>query len=168
MARRFEARRRPVNRHWSAMISQTLGQSSGNIATNVAAVAVVHTTETILRIRGSLTAWIDGAQAPGGAIRVTVGLHRVPEGTGTTILADPQSDADAPWIYYTSFILAYEEMVTDVVDVAGTTSFREVVDNKSMRIIRPDQELQMVWSNVTVGGAMSFNAEFNGRVLTQE
>jgi len=96
---------------------------------------------------------------------VTAGLILVPEGTGTTVLWSPFTDGDAPWIWYDSSLLAYEEMVTDVVDIPLMTASRRVIDNKAMRIIR-NQEVQFVVENTTIGSAASCNARVAGRVLS--
>ncbi len=77
----------------------------------------------------------------------------------------PITDGDAPWIWVSYFELAYEEMVTDVIDVPGMSSYRELIDNKAMRIVR-NQELQMVAENATIGGASSINLSVSGRTLS--
>jgi len=110
---------------------------------------------------------MDGAATLGSAVRVTIGINQVPEGTGVTVLRTPRGDADYSWIYWTSFVLGYEEQVTDVVDVPGLSSFREVLDNKAMRILRPDEELQVVFENSTLGGASTVNLNMDGRILSQ-
>ncbi len=108
--------------------------------------------ETLMRIRGSVAAWLDNFDAPPVGIIIQMGIIKVPEGTGTTVVYSPASDANAPWLWYSSALLAYEEKVTDVIDVPGMTAQRFDVDNKAMRRIRPDEELQIVMSNTTLGG----------------
>ncbi len=98
-------------------------------------------------------------------MRVAFGLIYVPEGTGATVLWSPETDADAPWVYWTSFIIGYEEMVTDVVDVPAISGYREVIDTKAMRIIR-NSELQACLQNTTVGTAMSVNFNASFRALS--
>ena len=165
MARRFVARRRPINRHWTGFTGGALALSAGTIGVQLA--TIDHITETLMRMRGSLIGYIDGAQLGGQLCRVAVGVNLVPEGTGSTVLRTPVADADYSWIYWTNFTLGYEEMVTDVVDVPGISSHREVVDNKAMRIMRPDQELQVVFENQTLAMAVSVNLHFSGRLLVQ-
>ncbi len=121
--------------------------------------------ETVLRIRGELVAWKDGTSAPGVGVRVAVGILPVMGGQGTTVVSSPLADADAPWMFYESFHLAYEEMVTDVIDVPGISSFRKTIDVKSMRILRPDEELQLVVEQATVIGAMNINIQGTLRFL---
>jgi len=94
-----------------------------------------------------------------------MGVILVPEGTGTTVLWSPSTDADAPWIWVTEFVLAHEELVVDVIDVPGMSSYRERIDNKAMRIIR-NQEIQFVIENSTVTSALSVNAGLAGRFLS--
>jgi len=121
--------------------------------------------ETLMRIRGELVAYIDAASAPTKLVDVAVGIALVPEGSGTTVLWSPITDEDAPWWYYERFVLGYEEMVTDVIDVPGITSFRSTIDVKGMRIIRPDVEAQIVVENATLQSASSVNVALTARVL---
>jgi len=122
------------------------------------------TPKTLMRMRGSLICYIDSTSAPPLMIEVGVGICVVPEGTGSTVLWSPLIDRDVPWVWSADFIIGYEEMVTDVIDIPGLTSYREVIDNKAMRILR-NQDLQIVWENVTVGGAASFNGAVAIRAL---
>jgi len=121
--------------------------------------------ETILRTRGNLLAFTFGALSPGRLVDVSVGIHLVPEGTGTTVLQNPFSNPDEDWFYYASFSLGYEEPVVDVVDVSGITSFREIMDSKAMRIWRPSTEIQAVFTNTTLETAVSVRAVMQGRFL---
>ena len=77
----------------------------------------------------------------------------------------PIADATAPWFYYSTFALGYEEMVTDVVDVPGITSYRETIDVKAMRRLRPQEEVQCVFENTTIDGAAAVNVSVFGRFL---
>ena len=78
---------------------------------------------------------------------------------------DPITDDKASWMWYLSTGIGYEEMVTDVIDVPGMSSVRVHVDNKAMRIIRPEEELQLVVTNTTAISAGSVNVVFTGRML---
>ena len=164
MAREFR-RSQPVNRHWTQYLSSTLALAAGTVGVNVA--AAQHDRETILRTRGNLFAQLDGVNVPGVGIIVSVGMVLVPEGTGTTVLWSPQTDGDAPWFWYESFTLFYEEAVTDVVAYPGGGTFRSVMDSKAMRKMR-NQEVQMVVENTTFGIAGEVNLAISGRFLTQE
>jgi len=115
-------------------------------------------------VDNALSAGTD-AQAPTTFISVGIGLILVPEGTGTTVLWSPITDGDAPWMWVTYFELAYEEYVTDVIDSPGMTSYREVIDSKSMRVIR-NQEVQCVVENATLATAGSVNISLSGRALS--
>ncbi len=115
--------------HWSGFASNFLAQAAGTIAATAA--AAQHLPETLLRTRGGLTAFLDGTQGPTGLTQVALGMILVPEGTGSTVLWSPFTDSDAPWFYWTCFHLGYEEAVTDVVDMPGMTSYREVIDSKA-------------------------------------
>ncbi len=160
MARRT---RKIDNLIWDHSSGSFLAQSAGSAAAIFATVGT--TPVTLLRIRGQLAAYIDAASAPTKLVKCTFGLIKVPEGSGATLQYDPVDDANAPWIYWSSWFLGYEEMVTDVISVQGMSSFRETIDNKAMRRIRPDEELQVAFSNVTVGTASSVNMTYTVRWL---
>jgi len=88
----------------------------------------------------------------------------VPEGTGTTVLWSPFTDGDAPWIWVDYHHLGYEEMVIDVIDVPGITSYRSTIDSKAMRIVR-NQELQLVAELTNITGTVVANITAMVRVL---
>ena len=110
-------------------------------------------------------AWKDAVSAPGVAAIISVGMIVVPEGTGTTVLQSPFTDGNADWFWFTQFMIGYEEMVTDVVDVPALSGYREVIDSKAMRIGNPDTEIQCVFENTTISGAASVNCHLAGRFL---
>ncbi len=151
------------NLRWIGVFQGFLGQAAG--ASAVTALSATTMPDTIMRTRGTLTGWIDALQAPAVAARVSVGLIVVPEGTGTTVLWSPFADTNAPWFWFTSFVLGYEEYVTDVVDCPGLTSYREIVDSKAMRRSPPDTEVQLVIENTTFAGAVGVNVQWAGRIL---
>ncbi len=122
-------------------------------------------TETLLRIRGEVLCYLDAAQAPTAQIKVAIGALVVQAGSGTTVINAPTTDPDAPWLFYETFDLAYEEMVTDVIDIPLITAVRLKVDSKAMRILRPGREVQMVVENTSIQSAASFNLGFSSRVL---
>ncbi len=119
---------------------------------------------TLMRMRGQVLSGIQGTAAPGIGLIVTMGIIKVPEGTGTTVLWDPFTDGNAPWIWFEQIPLYYEEYVTDVISGDQMQS-RSVIDNKAMRKIRPDEELQMVMTNTTQDGAGTVNVQFGIRTL---
>ena len=149
--------------NWQFSSGSFSALAAGNTALQFSAVGALST--TLLRIRGEITGYVDAAQAPGGLIQVNYGIILVEDGAGTGSRWTPVDDATAPWLLYGTAILGYEEMVTDVIDVPGITSFRHVIDNKAMRVIRPDQELQFVVENTTVFTAMPLNMAYSLRWL---
>ncbi len=149
--------------HWVGVQGQANGLSAGSVALTL--LAAQHDPETALRLRGEWTCRADTTQAPGGAVQISVGCIYVPEGTGTTVLWSPFTDADAPWLWWDSATIAYEEMVTDVIDIPQLTGVRRVIDNKAMRIVR-NSELQFVIENVTLQTAMAVNTTIAGRMLS--
>jgi len=149
--------------HW---IMQAAAQSAFAAGTGARTIlAAQHLPETILRMRGEYLVYVDAAQAPGGSTRVSSGLILVPEGTGTTVLWSPETDSDAPWIWYDVAHIGYEEMVTDVVDVPAITSKRVEIDSKSMRIVK-NMELQWVVESVSILTAVNVNTALGVRVLS--
>ena len=120
---------------------------------------------TLLRIRGEVLASLDGQSSAGKALLLSYGVILVPEGTGSTVVFDPFLDANAPWLLYGSGHLGYEEPVIDVINIPGITSFRHVIDNKAMRIIRPDMEMQFVVTSTTVGVMEESNVYYSFRWL---
>ncbi len=140
--------------HWTLGTFSATALSAGTVAATV--FAAQHLSETLLRMRGEWFCGLDGAQSPGPLVSIAVGLILVPEGTGTTVLWSPISDADAPWIWWDVYHLAYEEMVADSIQSASSSGARRVIDNKAMRIIR-NQEMQFVAENATIGNASAVN-----------
>ena len=167
MARPFRSRARPLkNRYiWELSTGSFSAQAAGTSALQFSSVGTAQT--TLVRIRGEIIGSVDATQAPGGLVSLTWGIILVPEGSGTTVQYKPSQDANAPWLLYGSAHLGYEEMVTDVVDVPAITGFRLVIDNKAMRIIRPDQEMQLVVDNATVFTALPVNFAYTLRWLQQ-
>ena len=151
------------NLRWIGVNQGTTALAAGSVAFTALSASTMP--DTVMRTRGQFSAWIDGPDAPGVSARFGAGLIIVPEGTGTTVLWAPLTDPNAPWFWYTSGLLAYEELVTDVIDSPLMTAYREIVDSKAMRRGPPDTEVQLVIENTTFGGALSFNAGFDGRLL---
>ena len=147
--------------HWAYASASHLAFGAGTARTVL--YAAQHLPETLLRFRGSLTAYIDGASAPGKLVSIGVGMILVPEGSAA-VTWSPITDGDAPWIWASYFELGYEEMVVDVVDVPGLSSYREVVDSKAMRIVQ-NQDIEFVVENASIGSASSVNITFSGRGL---
>jgi len=148
--------------HWTGTSIARLAQSAGSVAGTMFVAG--HEPETILRMRGNLLSYMDATPVPGVLLDVAAGLVLVPEGTGSTILWSPITDADAPWIWYDRFSLGYEEPVSDVVDIPGLTSYRSIIDNKAMRIVR-NQEVQLVIEQATLATAGDINTVVNVRSL---
>ncbi len=148
---------------WSGASSTFLAQGAG--ATGLTVISSGAVKATLLRIRGEIIGFMDGASAPGKLAEIAVGMILVPEGSSTTVTVSPIADSDAPWFFYRRFVIGYEEMVTDVVDVPGITSYRAVIDDKAMRIIRSGFEAQIVVENVTLGGSISANVVVTSRFL---
>ena len=149
--------------HWTGITAQIAALAAGTQA--ALASAAQHLPETLLRIRGEYGLTLDGVQDPGVGVGVTLGLILVPEGTGTTVLWSPFTDADAPWIWWDAAQLMYEEAVVNAVASQNTLSRARVIDSKAMRKVR-NQELQFVVENQTIQSASSINVFMEARVLS--
>ncbi len=159
---RFPARRKN-NYLWQLSTGLFAAQGTGSVALNFGVAGTLPS--TLLRIRGEISGYLDAASAPGLGVEVTYGIVVVPEGQGTTVIWDPVTDDLAPWLLWGTAFLGYEEMVTDVIDVPGITSFRHMIDNKAMRRLKADTELQFVMTNTTVFTAKSVNLAYSLRFL---
>ncbi len=148
--------------HWLGFSNAVGAHAAGSTAREL--VAAQHLPETLMRTRGEALVYLDGVSAPGGLAIVSMGLILVPEGTGSTVLWSPLTDSDAPWFWYDSFHIGYEEAVVDVVDIPGITSARRVIDSKAMRINK-NMEIQWVIENTTLQSAISVNVSVSGRFL---
>ncbi len=148
--------------HWIAQTGGALVLGSG-VSVAVQMFNAQHLPETLMRTRGEWAASLDGVQAPGAACVVTAGICIVPEGTGTTVLWSPQTDSDAPWIWWDTMHLLYEEAVTDVIAM-GTSSGRRVIDSKAMRKSR-NHEVQLVVENTALVTSPNLNVFTNMRCL---
>ncbi len=149
--------------HWTGGGAAAVGQGAGTAAQQV--FAAQHLTETLLRFRGNMEAYLDGGQDSNVGVRFSLGLILVPEGTGTTVLWSPITDDDAPWIWTETFGLNYEEAAVDLIQSTGqVSSIRRIIDSKAMRIIR-NQEIQCVVENVTTIGAANVGWSLYVRAL---
>ncbi len=151
---------------WTGGTPVSVGaQTAGTIAGNILGVSAINRPVTILRVRGEVLSYLDGAQAPAGLVRLDMGLAVVPEGSAAVAAWDPTTDENAPWFWFQRVHLGYEEMVTDVIDIPGITSVRTVVDGKAMRKLGVAEEVQFAVSNVTVNGARTINTIIAVRFL---
>ena len=162
MARRRSGRKIDFT-HWAYASGSFAPQGAGTAGLTL--LGALHLPETILRMRGYVAGYIDAVQSPGAFVEIGMGLILVPEGTGTTVTWSPITDGDAPWVWASYFLLGYEEMVANVVDVPVMTGFRDVIDNKAMRVVQ-NKELQLVIENATIGIAANVNAGVGIRVLS--
>ena len=147
---------------WNGANHVFLGLSAGSAAQVMVTDGLQ---ETIMRIRGDLVAFVDGASGTGKLVDVAIAALVVQAGSGTTVIQAPITDPDAPWLFYERFTIGYEEQVTDVVDTPQLTSFRKIIDSKAMRILREGREVQLVVQNATLGTATAINLSLGFRML---
>ena len=167
MAPRRRIVSRPLkNRYaWATSTGSTGGLAAGVTALQFSVTGLQQT--TMVRMRGEVSGYVDGAVSPGSGTQVTYGIILVPVGSATTVQYNPVDDDNAPWLLYGMAFLGYEEAVTDVVSTSGIQSFRHVIDNKAMRILRPEQEMQIVFESTTVFTALAVNLSYSIRWLQQ-
>ena len=147
--------------HWTVTNPvESVLVGAGTVGINLA--PAQHLPETLLRLRGGLSIGLAGGLTAGSGLEVGVGIILVPEGTSTTVLWSPLTDGDAPWIWWGSYSLEYNEYVADVIARQITPEVRVVVDSKAMRKIR-NTELQMVIERVAITGLTAVNASVLGR-----
>jgi len=149
--------------HWTYGSFATSSLAAGSIA--AAMLGAQHLPETLLRVRGEWAALLEGTQTGGQGTAITCGMILVPEGTATTVLWSPVTDGDAPWFWWDTMHLFYEEYVADVV-TSDLAAARRIIDSKAMRKIR-NTEVQFVCENTTIGGftAASVNVGASARFL---
>ena len=147
---------------WQGASHSFVGQAVGSVAQTM---VTDGDKETILRIRGEIVSFAEGALTGGQLIRCGLGALVVQAGSGTTVIQKPLTDPDAPWLFYEQWTIGYEEIVSDVVDVPGITSYRKTIDSKAMRILRPGREVQLVWEAVSIVSTLSSNTVFGFRML---
>ena len=162
-SRRSSAQPRIKNLRWGGNTHTFQALSAGTAAQTL--ITSADATDTLMRIRGELVCWIDGLEVSATAVDIAIGAIVMPEGQGATVVSDPASDDSAPWLFYERFVVGYEEYVTDVIDASGLSVFRKTIDVKAMRILRPDREVQLVFSNTTLIGAASVNLVMSFRAL---
>ena len=150
--------------HWTYGSFEFSALSAGASAVNV--LAAQHLPETLLRFRGEWIATFASAGIPNRAVAVSIGLILVPEGTASTVLWSPITDGDAPWIWWDTFHLSYQEMVVDVIGTQIAMGGRRVIDSKAMRKSK-NMELQAVAEQATILSASGADVDVAGslRVL---
>ncbi len=76
-------------------------------------------------------------------------------------------NAYSNWLWFDTFVLAYEEYVTDVIDCPQAIAHRSMIDGKAMRRMKSEDEIQLVMQQSTIGGAASVNMAGAIRFLQQ-
>ncbi len=160
MADRGRGRRRGQAR-WG-FGSQFLSGLAAGTPQSAAIIAAGTLPSTVMRTRGEILVWMDGAPAAADAVVWAVGLIVMPEGQGTTVVSSPITDGNAPWFGFWTGTLAAED--TTLLQ-NGTQYARIPIDSKAMRILRPDREVQIVAEQSTIGGAQVININFAARFL---
>jgi len=153
---------RRADLRWTGGLASFAALSAGSSA--VAVLTQGNTSQTLMRVRGNVLANVEGAEAQGDSAEIGISLLLGQAGLGAAeIESTPLGDPDAPFIWYTRFVLA--AVGTGADDALGGRVYREVVDNKAMRVIRPDQELYVVVESLTISGALAADVHVGLRML---
>jgi len=150
---------------WEGVETHVNAQAAGTVA--VVLRAAESLPNTVMRTRGELCGWVVGTPPLADALlcRWGMGVVCVPEGSGTTVVWSPLTDANAPWFVYASGFLGYQEPVGAAIQASAISSFRKEIDSKAMRKCPADMELQLVFENITHNGAVTIGLAFAGRIL---
>ncbi len=163
MADRQRFQKKIQNVHWTGFNASALALAAAGTAAVTLANAQ-HLPETILRTRGQSFATIDALSNPGILMRYGIGFAQVPEGTGSTVLWAPLTDSDAPWFWYVTGFVQYEEGVSDATSFEGSFD-RQEIDSKAMRIVR-QREIQVVFETAAISSTAPMNLAVAGRFLS--
>ena len=120
---------------------------------------------TIVRIRGHLSAYLDAASAANNGFAVTLGIGIVTDqafAIGATALPNPNDDTDWSWLWtHYAFVMS----PTGTVGEAPTAARLDVVvDTKAMRKIKLNEIVFMVMDSAERGTA-GLRVDFDSRML---
>ena len=124
---------------------------------------------TIVRIRGSLSAYLTTAGAAGDGFHCAVGIGIVTNeafAIGQTALPGPLDEADwGGWMYYRFFDLHEGEGAA--VNVNGLSSLQFEVDTKAMRKWEGNSETLVAMLQVVEKTAATMETWFDSRILVK-
>ena len=123
-------------------------------------------TETIVRCRGEITLEMDGPSIADKAM-IAYGLAVVTTDAatvGASAMPDPAGEADFSWLYWRQVSLSAETVSDGML-----RAFRDTVDTKAMRIVRPNYSLVWLFQYVDITGTPPIDIVIpQTRVLTLE
>ena len=168
--RRAVSRRAPKRRtKWEgAIVDISDLDASPAITTPIIAESLLESdpNSTIVRIRGNLICWNDSTSNAGAMATVGVGifLADIAQVTvGISAMPLPFGAIGSDWLYWDAFTVG--EQVTNQADANGLSFDRHIVDNKAMRKVKSNQQLQMVTELATAEGTPVVNISGVLRVL---
>ena len=140
--RRTRGGGRKADLRWTLSQTEILGRNAGNPTGAQAVVTAGVTSQTLMRVRGTFYAMIVGTPTVTDIVQCGIGLLVVPGGSGAVVTSSPLTDGEAPFLWFEAFHLNTQS--AGATNANGPQFWRNVVDNKAMRVIRPDQEIQLV------------------------
>ena len=148
MARGRQQGRRP-DYTW---IGTTFFENALAIANVIFPVASYNTAGTIVRVRGS---WVAGLDGPAANDKLVIGLGLMVADddqvtAGATAFPSPIEDTDADWLWY-SYIALIAQTVTQDESYGGQVD-RGIIDSKAMRRVKQNSQLVMVMDGIRQGG----------------
>ena len=151
--------------HWVGGSGSILLRNAGSPTGRVQIIGPSNVAVTVMRIRGSLTTWLDDEAAtlvPGDVVHCAVGMIVEPGGLAA-VTQSPITDAQAPWWYYERFHLVAETASSDLAQ--GGQFYRSEIDVKAMRIVRADQEIGFVVEIADIAQTSTVNFMVTARFL---
>ncbi len=168
MAHGFGRGRRQV-KHWHTMGNLRL-QLTGDGTTAGPTLGLLTDPFTILRMIGEYTLSPTSAPAANDGALVTVGIGVFSGDAvalGATALPDPVEEAEYPWLYWASHPMFYATTSADPSSASG--SLRHTYDIRSMRKVKPREDVAMAIQYVDISGAPPLTINVAGnRVLIGE
>jgi len=153
---------RPNDYDWELIRGTDLDRAAGSIVQFEAGVS--DTAETLMRVRGDVCVSLDPATGVAGdVIVVGWGLIRAPSGS-SDVGVSPITEGGALWLAYGVATLVVE--ATADRGVEGSSMKRWDVDSKSMRKLRENESIYVVFESANVNGAPVGNYTFAFRILT--
>ena len=148
---------------WEGVTTLSLALAASGVTTAV--VFLADQSETLVRMRGEVLVWLDASgSAQGDACVVACGL--IVASLGSTQAVDPINEGGANWLWHSFFTLATESAIANAVTAPDSASRRLIIDNKAMRKLREDEEIQFIVANQDIAGAPVVNVVAGLRALT--
>ena len=123
---------------------------------------------TVVRLRGSLQAFLRSGDAGGVGFHCALGVGIVTQdafSVGVTAMPNPQDDTDWKWLYHRIFDLhTLDATIANSYGPAGLAAIQFEVDSKAMRKMVPNQTI-FASLQVVEAAAATMDVYFDSRML---